>query len=356
MFLAIKELLYYKKKYLLVTIISILLIFMVLFLSGLANGLSNATSSIIRDSDAAYYVVSEDADNLLTRSVINLDEFTQVKDLNDTATPFYIKRTTIQKSVTDFKIDCTYFAVDPSSFMMVDLYKGNTLVDKNQIVLSRSFLDEGIQVGDVIVDTLSGNELEVVGFTNNESYAHSPLGVVSLDTYNGLVSGNSDSYQAIAIKTNQIEGINEVGNLNVLSKSEVISNIPGHAQEQLTINMILVVLLLVSAAILAVFFYIITIQKLTQFATLKAIGTSMKKLSSMVVWQVLLISGVSVLVGDTLTILMAMMLPNKMPFSLQMSHIGMLSIAFVVISVVSSLFTLRRVANVDPIVAIGGGE
>lgn len=356
MFLAIKELLYYKKKYLLVTTILILLIFMVLFLAGLANGLSRASGSIISDSKATNYVISDDADNQLNRSIITKEEFNKVKELNNSATPINLQRTTIQKENSSLKIDCTYLAIDPNSYMMVDIYKGKPLTDKNQIILSKSLLDEGINIGDIIKDTTTKTELTVVGFTYNESFSYSPIGVISLDTYQQFSKINTTTYQAIALNNNKLDKVKNISNLKVLSSAQITTNIPGHKEQQLTINMILIVLLLVSAMILAVFFYIITIQKLSQFATLKAIGTSMKKLSAMIIYQVLMIAGISVIIGDLITIAMGLVLPNKMPFTLPINQILLISLAFLLISIVSSLFTLKKVSKVDPIIAIGGGE
>ena len=70
--LAWKELVYSKKKYLLIEVIIILLMFMVLFLSGLANGLGRAVCAAIDNIPADYFLVSDTAENLITVSSLEI--------------------------------------------------------------------------------------------------------------------------------------------------------------------------------------------------------------------------------------------------------------------------------------------
>lgn len=52
---ALKEIFFFKKKYFLIEGLVILMIFMVMFLSGLINGLERIVSSAIETMDAAYF-------------------------------------------------------------------------------------------------------------------------------------------------------------------------------------------------------------------------------------------------------------------------------------------------------------
>jgi len=79
MFLGIKELRYNKSRYVLIVSILILLVFMVLFLSGLANGLARATSATIEDAQSEFYVLSEDADEIISRSTLTEDQLQELQ-------------------------------------------------------------------------------------------------------------------------------------------------------------------------------------------------------------------------------------------------------------------------------------
>ena len=82
--LAWKEIKHNISKYLLIEGILVLMIFMVVFLSGLANGLGWAISASIEKTEAEYFVMSTDAEKLISTSNIDVDVLekvsTQTKD------------------------------------------------------------------------------------------------------------------------------------------------------------------------------------------------------------------------------------------------------------------------------------
>lgn len=53
---------------------------------------------------------------------------------------------------------------------------------------------------------------------------------------------------------------------------------------------------------------------------------------------------------------MASILPVKMPFYLQWQNMGIISLVFVVVTVLSSLVSIHRVSRIDPVEIINGGE
>lgn len=361
MFLAMKDLKYNKSRYSLVVSMLILLTFMVLFLSGLANGLSLATSASIKNAQADYYIVGDDADSIITRSTLTKDQLKEVSDMTSSdVTPINLMRMSMYKKDNEKKIDVTYLAVNKDSFMMPSIIDGSEISDEeNTILLNKSFLEEEISIGDIIMDSTSGIEMKVSGFMKDEMYGHSAVGIISLNTFKNIRTQINENYEtvynAIAIKGDDIDNI-EIANTEVVLKDNIIKNIPGHAQEQMSINMILWVLVVVSAVILGVFFYIITSQKLTEFGVMKALGIEMKTLAAMIISQVLILAGGSMLIGNILTFTISSFLPSSMPFSLQVESAVIISIAFLIISILVSLVSLRTVAKVDPLMTIGGQE
>ena len=361
MFLAIRDLRYNKARYSLITVMLTLLIFMVLFLAGLANGLSSATSASIKNAAADYYILSDDADSIITRSNITVDQFNEVSEKAKVElTPVNLMRMNIKKSDDDKKIDITYMAIDKNSFMMPEILEGeDTSEDVNTILLNNSFIDEGVSIGDTIVDATSGIELKVVGFVEDEMFSHSPIGIISRETFEGIRKEIDKNYQtlynAIAVNGEDVDNL-KVDGLTVVSKNDIIKNIPGYSQEQMSINMILLVLLVVSAFILGVFFYIITIQKLMEFGVMKALGMQMRSLCSMLISQVIILSGISMVIGNVLTFSISRLLPSSMPFLLERSSSAIISIMFILISIIISLVSLVKIAKVDPLITIGGRE
>ena len=361
--LAWKEIKHSISKYILIESILVLMIFMVVFLSGLANGLGWAISASIEKTDAEHFVMSTDAEKLISISNVDTGVLEQVASMtNDNVTNLNIKRSNINTFEDEKKLDITYFAIDPESFLSPKLTEGEALSQsfaEYPIVLDDSFKDQEIVIGDVLEDSITGLSLTVVGFTQDEIYSHSPVGFISADTFLALNlavnTSYTEKYSAIAVQGNDIEKI-DIKGLEVLDKATVIKNLPGYAAEQLTIKMILWVLVIISSAVLGVFFYVITIQKKKQFGVLKAIGMKMTELTRYIMSQVLILSLIGVCIGNLFALGMASILPSSMPFALKIPSVVMVSIVFVMISVLTSLVSIRKVAKVDPIVIIGGNE
>ncbi len=366
--LAWKEIKYNKTKYILIESILVLMIFMVIFLSGLANGLARAVSLAIERADADYYVLSEDSQNMIPISNVAEELMTQVrKEVNGDVTGLNIQRSTLALKGTEEKMDITYFAIDPNGFLKPGITQGVPLKDSgtdadagnNGVVLNDSFRDDGVAVGDILIDSASGIELTVTGFTSNEMYGHSPVGFITSSTYTTMSRELNPNYE-VKYHTLAVRGTvydpAQIKGYHVVDKKTIISNIPGYSAEQLTIQMILWVLLVISAAILGVFFYVITIQKQKQFGVMKAIGMEMNQIAAMIAQQVFLLAAFGVIIGNLIAFGMASMLPKSMPFYLEQPSVILINVVFLVISLVTSLISTIKVAKVDPIIIIGGNE
>lgn len=273
----------------------------------------------------------------------------------------------VTKKGEKVKVNLTYFSIDPESYLMPEVIEGESTLNRNEIILNNTLKEEGFEIRDTLVDATSEIEFTIVVFTKNQFYGHTSLGVINLETYQNLlkVSTGRDevSFQAIALEVEENEE-NQLAlekfiseNLNdrtLVTSSEVISNIPGRAAEQATLIMMLVFLLIISALIIAVFFYVMTMQKIPQFGVLKALGAKMSTLSLSLAYQVLILSLIGIVIGNILTFATASVLPSSMPFVLSIKDAIMVSILFLVISVASSLFSIKKVKKVDAVSAIGG--
>ncbi|SHK48085.1 putative ABC transport system permease protein [Anaerocolumna jejuensis DSM 15929] len=369
MFLAWKELKHNKVRYALIIVLLTLMLFLVLFLSGLAKGLSAATSSAIDNAAADYYILDDSADNLITRSSLDSDSLDKIKGFTENAAAINLYRSAATRNGDATKLDITYMGIDTDGYLMPKVTEGKGISEAGQIVLNNSFKEEGFQVGDKVKDAQTGYEMEVTGFTRNQMYGHSSIGVIALKDYEEIqklyTGRDSSASQAAAVKLKgsgksyeELKDFagSELKGKVLLSKSEIISDIPGHSQEQSTIMMMLVFLLLISSFIIGVFFYVTTMQKIPQFGVLKAVGARMTTLAWSLAAQVLLLSVISMAAGNVLTFGMASALPATMPFVLTPMNAAVVSVLFIIISLLASLFSMGKVARVDALTAIGGNE
>lgn len=355
----LKELLFFKKKYLLVEGLVILMIFMVMFLSGLTNGLRRFVSAGIENMPVTQFILTEEAEGIIPFSHLSEEQISAIKDKSfDGMEELAIQRRQVTTE-SDEKIDVTYFVLEDSSSFAPEIIEGKAIAKDNEIVLDQRFQADDVKVGDVVLDKNGKTELTVVGFTKGAMYGHTGIGYISQKTYETIMTVDNPKFtwnpQAFVTSDEKVADL-DLDKVEVWSKEDLIEKIPGYAAEQGTLSMITWVLVVASAAILAVFFYIISLDKRQQFGVLKALGMGMGNLAGQQLFQVFILALVGVLVGDALTLGLASVLPVKMPFYLNVADMGILSVTFIAVTVVASLLSVSRIAKIDPIDIINGGE
>lgn len=357
MFLAMRELAYAKLRYALIALIMFLLSFLVLFVSGLAQGLATDNAAGIMNMDADYFVLDEEAENQLTRSIVSETDQEAVTSFSGEAEPIGIHMAQIEDGEGSLA-DIAFMSFEHGSKWFPEVIEGEVPATSGEIIADESLQSEGFEVGSTVHDSASDMTFTLVGFSENQRYGHSPILHVSEDDWtemggdefiaSGLIleSLTNDDAEQLASELN--EGA-------VVSHSDVLSGIPGYSAEQGSLTMMIVFLFIISAFVLAAFFYVMTIQKLTQFGILKAIGAKSKELAKAVFFQIVILSALSVGLGIGATLLVGNLLPEGMPFHLDLELIGLLAALFFAVAVLGSLLSLVKVMKVDPLEAIGGG-
>ncbi|MGM9922699.1 MAG: ABC transporter permease [Bacillus sp. (in: firmicutes)] len=363
MFLAIREMKHSKLKYGLIGLIMVLIAWLVFFVSGLAQGLSSDNASAIQKMDADYIVLQKDAEHRLTRSTMTEPQLQGVNQYVDKdGEPLGIQMTAITKEGASKKIDVTFFAVDAKGYLMPNVIEGKNIDNKtkNMVIVDSSLKDEGLAVGDTIVDEISGQTLTIEGFTENQSFSHAPVVFMNFEAWKAMnetkINKGVLGYNAIAIqgsqdKADRIE--KNVPGIETITMNEALQGIPGYSEEQGSLLMMIVFLFIIAAFVLAVFFYVLTIQKVNQFGVLKAIGAKFTYLARNIISQVIVLSVISLAISVGLTYGISLLLPSSMPFDLSISLVVGCSALFLLISVIGSLLSLYRVAKVDAVEAIG---
>lgn len=131
---------------------------------------------------------------------------------------------------------------------------------------------EGIEIGDTVKDSSTELAFEVVGFSDGQMYGHTSVGFITTDSYTALRSELNPNYEpayhAVVLQGGEVTSVH-IDGAEVVVKSDIIDSLPGYTAEQATIRMIVWVLIVVSAAIIGVFYYILTLQKERQFGVIK---------------------------------------------------------------------------------------
>lgn len=160
------------------------------------------------------------------------------------------------------------------------------------------------------VSSLADNE-----FSQDKMYGHVAIAYVSTDTYEDMMSEVNPMYQdtvhAVAV---QVAAGKQIDGTTAYTKAEVVQAIPGYQAEQMAITMVEWLLVVITAVIIGIFFFVINLQKEKEFGVMKAIGTSTARLTRFIICQVFLIAASGAVVACALVALMSSFLPASMPF------------------------------------------
>lgn len=377
MFLARKELWFSKKRFFLIGFIIVLITWLVFVLSGLGNGLSDLGTAVIRYSDLDVAVFEKDSELTLGKSTLpesvvaealEVDGVEEVASIATAAGAIYHGHGVNVDEETGKKTAVLFVGIEPGSFMEPKTISGENLdeAEPNRVLVDESLMRDGFKLNDKITLNGVGTEYTIGGFVSNKTLNHMPAIFVTMDTlraFKYMVPGSDMGIEkpisAVFLKGNNIDtkeltaaidGI-ETGNIK-----ETLNGIPGYSAESGTINLMLWLLIFISAFVIAVFFYVLTTQKVNQFGVMKAIGASNGFIIKSVISEVFLLSGISILIGVGLTYLMTLALPEDMPFTLLPDMVVLYGVILLATSLIGSLFSIRSIIKIDPITALGRVE
>lgn len=342
--MAWKEIKKNKLRYTILGSIVFLISLLTFIISGLANGLSQDNASLIKNLPNGSFYMTEDADETYNFSTISQTQ---------------------QQEITEEQPDTTFFSIQMGNFIDTsdkqrsvayvaatdDAYFPD--VKEGEMILDASMKEEGIAIGDVISNEQWNQTLTVAGFVEHEKYSHSPAAFVNQEDFQALFHTDSMQIGFIAGSAADTPAFTD---LQRFSNSDFLNTIPSYSAEQMSLNMIVVFLLVISGMLFAIFFYMINVQKLGIYGILKAIGVKTGKLFQMMWAQMLFISVISLILSIFISQLFQSLAPSAMPFHLTWQTTGLLSLVFIVIGFIGATLSGIQIKRVEPMQAIQQGE
>ncbi|MEH7083121.1 ABC transporter permease [Neobacillus drentensis] len=358
--LPFKEMTFFKVRYLLISFILFFVAILVFVISGLANGLSMNNASSIINMPAHSFFLQKSAEGRIDRSHLTVD--IEKLTAKSEAQPIGVQMGAISRVNSENRLDVTFIAVQPGSFLEPERRDGKSLESGRgySVLLDRS-LSGTIKIGMTVKDARSGISLNVVGFLDDQTFSHTPVALISLDTWEELAGGpNKREYNGIAINKSDLGLEKNISSLikngEWVEKDQVVKGIPGYTAEQNSLYMMLSFLIVIAVFVLAAFFYIMTIQKTAQFGILKAIGAKSSQLVKSTIFQVIMLTIVSIAAAIAFTKGFMSILPDDIPFIFDLVDIGKFSGLLFLVSVFGSLLSVFNIVKADPIQAMGRVE
>jgi putative ABC transport system permease protein len=357
MFLALRELRHSKLRYALITGVIVMVSALVFILSALANGLSNGNAEALAALDADAVIVTSGSEYQLDRSVIALDNVDAIAALDgiEAAEPFGATAINVTRQGSDDVIGVSVLGMAPGGIVDPGANDGEGIGAGNGIVIDQSMANEGIGIGDVLVVDPGGVELEVVGIVDGYQYRLIPTALMSFELWQELRPAGSDGASAVLVSGDQaaIDAIpDSVAGTMVASNADLIDNLPGQTEQQATLILIQVFLVVIAAGIIAAFFFIITLQKMPELGVMKAIGTKTSYLAKTLLFQVALLGAAGIVIGIALSCITDILIDGAVPFALEWQSMALYGGILLVVGMGGTLLSLIRIARVDPLDAI----
>lgn len=355
MFLALKEMRYSKLRYSLIVGIMFLIGLVVFLLSGLADGLSQEFRQTVDDWNAKEIVLSDDANNILAASQLKLDD---VKDISSNEkAPLSLYSGAIGKK--DNKVNISLFGTNDDAFFLPSVTSGKSFKKDNEVIISQNLADKGFKINDTI--TVGSNDLKVkvVGIVPSTSYIATPVMYSNIKTVTEIKFGEdmvktTDNYPINAVLSNDSDTTLSNDSLTKLSTQKFIDNLPGYTEQSLTLDSMIYVLFVIASAVIGIFMYVITLQKTAIFGVMKVQGINSWFISKSILAQSFLVGVFGVVLSGVATYFLSLVLPDAMPFAINITQWCIYGIILVIVSTIGGLFSIVTVNKVDPINAIGG--
>lgn len=341
--IAWKEIKKSKVKFMILGSIVFLVSFLTFIISGLANGLSQDNAALIKDLPDGQFYMDKDAEETYNLSLIDLNTQEAVLKEQEGAAALSIQMGFLNDEAD--KQRSVVFVTSTDSELFENVQAG-------EIVLDRSLEDEGLKVGDTLTNNQFSGEFTVKGFVDQQKYSHAPVAFINMENYKEMYRVNE--MQLIFIPNGDEPPV--IDGLQSFSNSEFLNTIPSYSAEQLSLNMIVWFLVVISGLLFAIFFYMMNVQKIGLYGILKAIGVKTSTLFKMMWTQMLFITVIALALSIALSQSFNFIAPDGMPFSLTAVTTVQLSIVFLVIGFVGATLSGIQIKKVEPLQAIQQGE
>lgn len=356
MFLALRELRVGRARFGLVAAVVGLIAVMATLLSGLAVGLVDDGISGLRRLPLTDLAFQDGAGAVFSRSTLDDDNLAPWADSGIDVSAIGV---TFLNARTDTSgtIDIALFGVPADSFLAPDDEARAALAGPPGIVLSDSFQEDGIEVGDELTIVGVDEVLPVLGFTYTGSYGHVDIAFSSLEVWQQLLYGDNarGRFSAIAIDTDDTSGfgaLDAAADTEAMSKHAAYAGSPGYSGETQTMTLIRMFLLVISALVVGAFFVIWTVQRTQQIGLLKALGASNAYVIRDALGQLAIVLVVATGAGTLVATGLGQLVGDTVPFRLEAPAVLTTAASLVGLGLLGSVVALRRIVNVEPIIAL----
>jgi len=355
MFLAVNELMRERGRFVLIVLVIALVSYLTFFLTALAYGLATSYTQGIDKWQASGIVLQKDANDNIARSLLRKTDYDTITGA-DTAL-LGVSTATVER---ENKKDVALFGIDTESFLQPAITEGRRAAEPREVVASDALKKIGLKLDDTLRFQGGETEYRIVGFTNRATFQTAPIVYMNLDQWRETASelagmtAMRDSTTVSAVVTKNSTALSyDTATMNWQTIRDFSFKLPGYNAQVLTFSTMILFLIGIASFVLAIFMYILTLQKKPVFGVLKAEGIPNSYVSQSVKVQIVILSVAGMAIGLVLTLATGAALADKVPFMVQPLFYLAIVTLFLLGAAIGGVASVWAVTKIDPVEAIG---
>jgi len=363
MSIALKELIRQPRRFSAVAVALTLMVVLLVVLGGFLDGLELSQTGAYRAHDNKVLVFAADADRQLARSRVDGEAADLVAADDAVAAVGRLDATFTVAGLPGEEVeDVALYGYELATARLPEPpAAGEAVVDEQLRRVA------GVDVGDTLEIGSTAEPVTVVAVVDDLTTG-APTVWVAVDEWTRLVAlGNpaavppEGTSQALVVEPAAdgpatlaaLRADPALGGVDPVSTGEAIEALDVVQQQSSTFSGIISVTLVVTLLVVALFFALITLERVGLYAVLKALGARTGELLLGVSAQAVVISVLALVVGIGLSAAFVALLPPQLPIRVEPTRVLWIAIGVVATAILGSLFTARRLLRIDPAEAIG---
>jgi putative ABC transport system permease protein len=340
-----------------------LISYLVLVINGLGLGFRDEFGSALASFDASAIAFGDNAQGSVSRSLLDeraLAAVESVPGVTASAAVGYLR--------ADYRDgeggvqSASLFGYDPGTIAEPAVVQGRPLsrTDDRGLLVDTAFLaDAGFEIGDsvTILHELREEDFTIVGTVREGSFEWLPAVYLLRPSWQELRFGATTAEAPPAASIGLLQGDGLDGRtgpgFETVSTSSAFSSIEGLSDAEAMIWVLRLFGYAIGAAVIGVFFYVLTLHRVPGIGLLKALGASSWFVATQTLAQALAITVGGFALSVPAALLTESLLGGEgIPLVLTPGTYVATSISLAVTAVLAVAFSVRRIARVDPIIAL----
>jgi putative ABC transport system permease protein len=361
--LALRELARRPGRFATATVILTLIAVLLMFLASLLDGLVRSSTGALRAQDADAIVYSDTAQASFPRSRIDVASRDQIEALDGVdevgglglvqlgaRVPGNGPRDLANIALFGYELAPNGVPAPPAD--------GQGWADE---VLKA----DGVEEGMTLLVGPARTPIEIVGFVSDTSFNGQGGVWTSEETWRSTLAANRPDaqladgvWQALVVRGDAdiAERIDAAtgGATDSYTVDGAVNAIPGVEEQQGTFNQIIGVTIAVALVVIGLFFALLTVERLSLYGVLKALGAKSITLFGGLMVQAVVVTLVASTIAGVLVVALDLLIPpGSIPVFVSAGSIASSAALLLLAAAVGCSFSLRRVLRVDPASAIG---